>query len=80
MKDTSKTSLHRGHNEGNISSAHRRAVGGSATALNGIAGMIAEKDTRARDITLNASSGPLVDAKFVRLCLMLSTSRSFRMA
>lgn len=34
-----------------------------ATALNGIAGMIAEKDTRARDITLNASSGPLVDAK-----------------
>lgn len=34
-----------------------------ATALNGIAGLIAEKDTRARDITLNASSGPLVDAK-----------------
>ena len=34
-----------------------------ATALNGVSGAIAEKDTRARDITLNASSGPLVDAQ-----------------
>ena len=34
-----------------------------ATALDGVAGAIAEKDTRARDITLNASSGPLVDAR-----------------
>lgn len=34
-----------------------------ATSLDGVAGAIAEKDTRARDITLNASSGPLVDAK-----------------
>ena len=34
-----------------------------ATALDRVAGAIAEKDTRARDITLNASNGPLVDAK-----------------
>lgn len=34
-----------------------------ATSLDGVAGGIAEKDTRARDITLNASSGPLVDAR-----------------
>lgn len=34
-----------------------------ATALSGVSGAIAEKDTRARDITLNASSGPLVDAQ-----------------